>query len=109
MRVDLIRVIDIPGRKESSKSLLTKYGKIGWDKRQDLIVESTLSTEETIINNQKASVLKVYCKEVTKKTLLIEAVIEGPTQRLFVFCKIQKDFESNEEKLMSFLNKIAVD
>ncbi len=109
MRVDLVRVIDIPGRKESSESLLTKYGKIGWDKRQDFIVESALKTQQTVINKQQTTLLKTYCKEVSKETLLIEAVIEGPTQRLFVFCKIQKDFESNEEKLLSFLNKIEVD
>lgn len=108
LEIDLIRVVNLPNRIDPSERILLSKGKMGWEERKDLIINDTLQAEDTIINNQHAFVLKTYCKEVSKKTLLVEAVIEGKTQRVFVFCKIQDDFDNRQKQLLSFLDRIKV-
>ena len=109
IQIDLTRVVGLNVKNQNSEELLINKGNIGWSERQEYkVADSSLHAEKTFFNDQKAILLKTHCKDASNDVLLVEAIIEGKTQRIFVFCKIKKDLETKEINLLRFLDRIHV-
>ncbi len=109
LQIDLTRISGTNFKSKTSEQLLLEKGNIGWSKRQERrLSNSDLDIKKTSLNGQKTYLLKAVYKDTGKEFLLVEGVIEGQNQRIFISCHIKKDLENKEKTLIEFLNRLQV-